>query len=83
MKEFGRWFEEQVVPTPPATDAAVPLLEDQLEALGLDLMKDGSVIGKCRSCGGDICWTDYLSVDEIVRDGVGEEMCGRNERCCP
>lgn len=70
-------------PQVPAPSAPALSVEDQLEALGLDLMKDGSVVGTCRSCGGDICWTDYLSLAEILNDGVGEEMCGGSPRCCP
>lgn len=80
MKEFGRWFEEQVLPTSPA---AASSLEDQLEALGLDLMKDGSVWGKCRGCEKRICWTEMLTVEEVLRDGVGEEYCGSSPRCLP
>lgn len=82
MIDFDRWFRSAAAPAPaPAPEP--PSIDEQLEGMGLDLMKDGSVLGKCRVCGNQICWTDYLTVEEILRDGVGEELCGGSERCCP
>ena len=72
MMDFGQWFARSARETPvPAADAA-----DILEKMGLDLMNDGRVMGDCERCGRRICWTDYLSLNDIVKDGIGYQLCG-------
>lgn len=81
MKDFGRWFGEQALPSPAA---AQPSLADQLEDLGLDLMKDGTVWGECCVCKKAMCLTDYMTAEECLRDiDPLNQYCGGSPRCCP
>lgn len=82
MKDFGQWFAEQSVPA--AAPVATPSLADQLEELGLDLHKDGSVWGECCMCHARIRLTDYMSAEECLMnvDPVNQ-YCGGSPRCCP
>lgn len=81
MRDFGQWFAEQSLP---ASAPAAPDLAEQLEAMGLDMHKDGSVWGECRMCKGRIRLTDYMSAEECLRDVDPEnQYCGGSPRCCP
>lgn len=81
MKDFGQWLHEQ---SPPKPEPVAQSLNDQIEALGLSLMKDGGVLGECSRCGCSIRLTDYQTKDEILRDCEPSELfCGRSPRCCP
>jgi hypothetical protein len=82
MKPFEQWIKEPPGKAPPP---AIDMLAaaDQLEAEGLDLLNDGTVWGQCCMCEAPIRWTDYLSLAEILKDGVGAEYCGGSPRCCP
>lgn len=84
MIDFGKWFnafrkkpEEATTPDPQLE------LADKIAGMGLDLMKNGEVWGACRCCGRKIVWTDHISVEEILRDGVGEDVCGGSPSCLP
>jgi len=80
MMDFDRWMRQQAAPAAPAA----PDLADQLEAIGLDLHTDGSVWGECCICHCRIRLTDYLTVDECLRDvDPKNEYCGGSPRCCP
>lgn len=84
MKDFGRWFKEQALPLPAAGGPKEPTIEDQIEALGLDLMVDESVWGECCCCGKRMCLTDFLTKEEIARDIDPFNLhCGGSPRCCP
>ena len=75
MLDFSRWFAGQA-PAP-----AEPTLADKLEDIGLDLMKDGSVWGPCRSCERSIRWTDYMTAEECLTNEMW--YCGGSDRCTP
>jgi hypothetical protein len=82
--DFDRWFQQQGRAAPPAPEPESESLADQLEALGLDLHKDGSVWGRCCICDGGIRLTDYMSAEECLRDVDPEnQYCGGSPRCCP
>ena len=84
MADFERWFQQQGRPAAPPAPPSLTALADQLEAIGLDLHKDGSVWGECCICKGAIKLTDYLTVDECLRDvDPVNQYCGGSPRCCP
>lgn len=84
MMGFKKWLSGigKKPAAPPAPDPQLELAI-KLDEMGLDLMLDGRVIGQCCVCEKDICWTDYLTIDEILKNGVGAEYCGGSPRCCP
>jgi hypothetical protein len=85
VKDFGRWFQEQTLPpTPTTSTTSTPSVDELLEEMGLDLMKDGSVWGNCLVCGSGIRLTDYMSTEEVLMNVDPENLhCGRSPRCCP
>lgn len=77
MMDFGKWFDQS------AKDATKPSAEEVLDGMGLRLGPENTVFGKCSRCEREICWTDYIDFEEILKDGVGHQLCGGTEHCIP